>query len=81
MITKYAGGSRGTKAEPTKKEQQRGNQTPALYGPVAPTLTDKKHGVGPHDEVWEVQPLYDVVVEASPFEPPRVICRDGSGKE
>ena len=52
-----------------------------LRGPGAATLTDKKHGVGPHDEVWEVQPLYDVVIEASTLESPRVICREGRGKE
>ena len=46
--------------------------------PTAP-LTHEEHGVGPHDEVWEVQPLDDVVVEAGALEPPGVICRVEAG--
>lgn len=51
-----------------------------LCGPKAATLTDEKHRVGPHNEVWEVQPLYDVVVEAGTLESPWVICREGGGE-
>lgn len=52
-----------------------------LCGPKAATLTDEKHGVGPHNEVWEVQPLYDVVIEVGTLESPWVICREGGGEE
>lgn len=48
--------------------------------PTAATLTDEKHRVGPHNEVWEVQPLYDVVIEVGTLESPWVICREGGAK-
>ena len=37
-------------------------------------LTHEEHRVGPNDEVREVQPLDDVVIEAGALEPPRVVC-------
>lgn len=44
-------------------------------GPGAEALTDKEHGVGPHNEVWKVQPLDNVIIEVGTLEPPWVICR------
>lgn len=38
-------------------------------------LTHEEHRVGPNDEVREVQPLDDVVIEAGALEPPGVVCR------
>ena len=38
-------------------------------------LTHEEHRVGSNDEVREVQPLDDVVIEAGALEPPRVVCR------
>ena len=37
-------------------------------------LTQEEHRVGPNDEVREVQPLDDVVIEAGALEPPGVVC-------
>ena len=36
-------------------------------------LTQEEHRVGPNDEVREVQPLDDVVIEAGALEPPGVV--------
>ena len=47
--------------------------------PSAP-LTHKEHGVGPNDEVREVQPLDNVVIEAGALESPGVVCRTWSGR-
>lgn len=44
------------------------------------TLTNKKNGVRPYNEVWEVQPLYDVVIEVGILESPWVIYKEESGE-
>ena len=43
-------------------------------------LTQEKHKFGPNDEVREVQPLEDIVIEAGTLEPPGVVCRGWSGR-
>lgn len=54
--------------------------TSALWLKAA-ILTDKEHWVGPHNEIWKVQPFYDVVVKVGTLESPRIICREGDGEE
>lgn len=80
MIIKSSGRSKGTNANACRWISKYKTKY-QCSGPTAATLTDKKHGVGPHNEVWEVQPLYDVVIEVGTLESPWVICREGGGEE